>query len=84
MRNSGRLVNNETKFGTAWEVHRCMDRSDGKWGNYEILFISPEVFENEDDAKRDAVQKLKALTCCDESPLRTALHTAIDLIVDEH
>ena len=71
-------------LGTAWEVYRFIGQRDGKWPDYETLFTSPDVFEDEEDAKRDAVQKLKPLICCHESPFRMASRTAIDWIVDEH
>ena len=84
LRTSCRLVDNQPKFGTTWAVDRFIGQRDGNWQDYETLFTSPDVFEDEEDAKRDAVQKLKPLICCKESPLRIAFRTAIDWIVDEH
>ena len=49
----------------------------------EVLFVSPDVFDSEDDAKRAAVQTLESLQCCDTSPLRIAFRTAIDWMVNE-
>ena len=74
----------EPKFGIAWEITRFIGQQGDKWQDSETLFVSPDVFENEEDAKRDAVQTLKPLLCCADSPLRIAFRTAIDWIVDEH
>ena len=79
LRTCCRLVDGEAKFGTAWELTRF--NGQGAW---ETLFTSPDVFEDEEDAKRNAVQKLEPLICCDKSPLRMAFRDAIDRITDEH
>ena len=84
LRTSCRLVDGQPKFGTCWELSRFKGRQEGKWTDFEILFASPEVFEDQEDAKRDAVQKLEPLICCADSPLRIAFRTAIDWIVDEN
>ena len=84
LRTSCRLVDGQSKFGTCWELSRFKGRQEGKWTDFEILFASPEVFEDQEDAKRDAVQKLEPLICCADSPLRIAFRTAIDWIVDEN
>ena len=86
LRNSCRidLGQNEPKFGTAWEISRIIGHQEGKWPEYETLFVSPDVFEYEEDAKRNAVQTLKPLQCCADSPLRIAFRTAIAWITDEY
>ena len=74
----------EPKIGIAWEITRFIGQQEGKWQDSETLFVSPDVFDNEEDAKRNAVQTLDSLFCCGDSPLRIAFRTAIDWIVDEH
>ena len=85
LRTSCRLVQgqHEPKIGTAWEVTRFLGKREGRWQDSEVLFVSPDVFDSEDDAKRDAVQTLGSLQCCETSPLRIAFRTAIDWMVDE-
>ena len=85
LRASGRLVQgqHEPKIGTSWEVRQSVGEQEGSWQQSKILFVSPDVFDSEDDAKRDAVQTLESLQCCETSPLRIAFRTAIDWMVDE-
>ena len=85
LRASSRLVQgqHEPKIGTAWEVIRFIGKQDGRWQDSEVLFVSPDVFDSEDDAKRDAVQTLESLLCCETSPMRIAFQTTIDWMVDE-
>ena len=73
----------EPEVGISWEVTRFTGQKEGTWQNSEVLFVSPKVFVSEDEAKRDAVQPLESLLCCDNSPLRVAFRTAIDWMVDE-
>ena len=75
---------NEPKFGTAWEICRFTSRNEGNWPDIETLFVSPDVFDEEDDAKRDAVRTLDSLLCCEDSPLRIAFRTAIDWMTGEY
>ena len=44
----------------------------------QAVVISPEVFENEDDAKRDALEKLSILRCPLERPLDHAIRWMLD------
>ena len=44
----------ETVYGLAWEINRRLPEREGKWPNFETLMVSKDVFEFEDDAKRDA------------------------------
>ena len=68
----------DPKVGTSWTLdHNFPD------GRHEVLFTSYEVFDDEDDAKRDAVKKLKPLICCHESPLNRAVKTLVDWMTDE-
>ena len=85
LRTSCRLVPGqyEPKVGTAWEVTRFIGQREGEWLRSESLLVSPDVFDDEDDAKRDAVRTLESMFCCDDSPLRIAFRTAIDWMVDE-
>ena len=85
LRTSSRLVQgqHEPKIGTAWEVTRFIGKQEGRWQDSEVLFVSPDVFDSEDDAKRDAIQTLESLQCCDTSPMRIAFRTAIDWMVEE-
>ena len=84
LRTSCRLVDGQPKFGTCWELTHFTRQQEGKWTDSETLFASAAVFEDQEDAKRDAVQKLEPLICCADSPLRIAFRTAIDWIVDEN
>ena len=78
LQTSCRLVGGRPKFGISWVVMRRIgDRA------MDILLASPDVFDDEDDAKRDAVQKLEPLVCCRDSPLSMAFRTTIDWMVDE-
>ena len=85
LRTSCRLVQgqHEPKIGTSWEVIRFIGKQERHWQDSEVLFVSPEVFDSEDDAKRDAVQTLEFLLGCETSPIRIAFQTAIDWMVDE-
>ena len=85
LRTSSRLVPRqyEPKVGIAWEITRFIGQQEGEWPKSETLFVSSDVFDDEDGAKHDAVRTLKSLLCCDESPLRIAFRTAIDWMVDE-
>ena len=74
----------EPKFGIAWAISRYIGQQDAKGPESETLFVSPDVFEDVDDAKRDAVRTLESLLCCKDSPLRIAFRTAIDWMVDEY
>ena len=74
----------EPMVGIAWEVIRLIGQREGEWQDSETLFASPDVFDDEDDAKRNAVETLGSLLCCEDSPLRTAFRTAIDWIVEEN
>ena len=51
-----------------WKLTRTSRRPDSA-DFHEAVVISPEVFENEDDAKRDALKKLSILRCPLERPL---------------
>ena len=73
----------EPRVGTAWEVTRFEDQEEGKWPDYETLLVSLDVFDSEEDAKRNVVQTLHSLRCYADSPIRIALQTAIAWIVDE-
>ena len=74
---------NQPKYGLAWEILRFIGRQEGSWKDSEVILTSPDVFDCEDDAKRDAVRTLKSLPCCDASPLRIAFRTTIGWMVDE-
>ena len=53
----------ETVYGMAWEINRRLPEREGKWPNFETLMVSKDVFEFEDDAKRDAVRTLESFGC---------------------
>ena len=57
LRTSSRLVPRqyEPKVGIAWEITRLIGQQEGKWPKSETLFVSSDVFDDEDGAKRDAV-----------------------------
>lgn len=85
LRQSCRLSHHqdEPEVGIAWEVTRFIGQQEGASRDTDVLFISPSVFDDKDDAKRDAVRTLESLLCCDDSPLGIAFQTAIDWMVDE-
>ena len=59
LRTSCRLLpNGETVYGLAWEINRRLPEREGEWPNFETLMVSKDVFEFEDDAKRDAVRTI--------------------------
>ena len=68
--------------GMAWSVIRRLPDPEGQ-PRYETLVVSKDVFEHEDDAKRDAVRVLKTFGCCDDSPFRKALRTIVEWMTDE-
>ena len=73
----------ETVYGLAWEINRRLPEREGKWPNFETLMVSKDVFEFEDDAKRDAVRTLESFGCCEDSPFRKAFRTVVEWMVDE-
>ena len=57
----------KVRNGMSWSLCRSK-------GNFtQSIVVSPEVFENEEDAKADAVQKLAILLCPIEQPVAKAL-----------
>ena len=54
--------------GVSWSIVRKFDRFDGST-HVESIVTSPEVFDNEEDAKQDALQKLSILRCPIEKPI---------------
>ena len=84
LRTSCRLLpNGETVYGLAWEINRRLPDREGEWPNFETLMVSKDVFEFEDDAKRDAVRTLESFGCCEDSPFRKAFRTIVEWMVDE-
>ena len=65
----------ETVYGLAWEINRRLPEREGKWPNFETLMVSKDVFEFEDDAKRDAVRTLESFGCC-EAPRASMFHAS--------
>ena len=80
LRNDHRFIGgqSEPKVGIAWAIYR---NEGGR--SSEVLFISPDVFDTDVEAKRDAVRKLGFVTCCSDSPLRIVYKTAIGWMTDE-
>ena len=77
------LVTGAIEHGIAWEINRYIGEQEGSWQTHETLLVSKDVFDDEDDAKRDAVRTLESLGCCEESPLRLAFRTIVDWMTDE-
>ena len=85
LRTSCRLVQgqHEPKIGTAWEVIRFIGKQEGRWQDSEVLFVSPDVFDSEDDAKRDAFKPWNPYCVAKHRPCESHSRTAIDWMVDE-
>ncbi|MYE01564.1 MAG: hypothetical protein F4Y03_09825 [Alphaproteobacteria bacterium] len=64
--------------GTVWEVVRTTKPGDGSH-YYQTVVCSPGVFEDDDEAKRDALEKLSMLRC----PLGRPLDRAIKWMLDD-
>ena len=58
----------KTVHGISWSLMRGFVLNNGST-LFESVVVSPEVFENEEDAKRDALEKLSILRCPIEKPI---------------
>lgn len=65
------------QIGWTWAVTRSTTGTDGKSFNQSIV-ASPEVFETDEEAKRDALVKLSILRCPLERPLDHAIRWILD------
>ena len=66
------LGEDKLRYGIVWDLTRSCPGSDGKSFDQAIV-SSPEVFEDEEDAKQDATKKLALLGCPLERPVAQAL-----------
>ena len=78
-----RLPEREGEWPNFETFNRRLPEREGEWPNFETLMVSKDVFEFEDDAKRDAVRTLKSFGCCEDSPFRKAFRTVVEWMVDE-
>ena len=62
----------QARYGTTWSLARNCDSAAGPYT--ESIMTSPEVFDDAEAAKRDAVEKLSILRCPIETPIDRALH----------
>lgn len=65
------------KEGFAWELVRWYERDDGSTYR-QTLAVSPEVFTELEEAKRDALEKLSILGCPIEQPVAQGLRWVHD------
>ena len=66
------LGEDEPRYGIEWNLTRSCPGSDGRSFSQTIV-SSAEVFDDEEDAKRDATEKLALLGCTLEKPIAQAL-----------
>ena len=64
--------NRKPRFGITWRLQRSAE------GFRQSIVSSPEVFENEDDAKRDALEKLSILSDPFDLPVDRAIKWLLD------
>lgn len=67
----------EKRFGAAWVVVR-EDRANASTAHVQPIVASPEVFESDREAKRDALEKLSILACQLDQPLARVIKTLLD------
>ena len=77
VRNGQRLYRHpdgdQTKEGVVWELVRTCGREEDSPYVYLSIVVSPGVFDTDEDAKRDALEKLSMLSCPLEQPVAQAL-----------
>ena len=67
----------EKRFGAAWVLVR-EDRVDASTAHVESIVASPDVFESDREAKRDALEKLSILACQVDQPLARVIKALLD------
>ncbi|MCY3762647.1 MAG: hypothetical protein OXH50_15465 [Gemmatimonadetes bacterium] len=67
----------ETVYGWTWALVRTSSNADGSSFTHSVI-VSPEVFENDEEAKHDALEKLTILRCPIERPLDVAAKMMVD------
>ena len=65
------------RHGSSWSLTRQTSTSDGKPFNQSIV-VSAEVFDNDEEAKEDALRKLSILRCPLDQPLDKAIKWMLD------
>ena len=65
------------KGGIVWDLMRETPTGDGKTF-YHSIIASPDVFETDEEAKQDALEKLSMLRCPFDRPIDTAIKWMLD------
>lgn len=67
----------EKRLGAAWVLERARPADAGAT-HVEPIVASPEVFNSDREAKRDALEKLSVLACPLDRPLARVIKSLLD------
>lgn len=71
------LGEDEPRYGLVWDLTRS-NTSLGESPFRQAIVSSPEVFDDAEDAKQDAIVKLSKLSCPLERPIAHAVHWMLE------